>query len=57
MIDDQTENSKLSNKTKNRNNLNHFILSLVLRFIIEPIISINSWGNLRLKMEKADKTK
>ena len=33
IIDDQTENSKLSNRTKNKNNLNPFILSLVLREI------------------------
>ena len=33
IIDDQTENSKLSNRTKNKNILNHVILSLVLQEI------------------------
>ena len=66
MVDDSIENSELSNKTKNKNNFNLFILKLVLpeiyyrltliymvlQFIIETVILINSWGNLCLKKDK-----
>ena len=64
MVDDQIENSKLLNKTKN--NLNLFILNLitrdilqaspmVLQFVVDLVVLINSWGSLHLKIEKRKK--
>ena len=64
MVDDQIENSKLLNKTKN--NLNLFILNLitrdilqaspmVLQFAVDLVVLINSWGSLHLKTEKREK--
>ena len=28
---------------------------MVLQFVVEPVVLINSWGSLRLKMEKRKK--
>ena len=38
MVDEQTENSKLSNKTKTKNNLNHFKFGFMRDLHMHPLI-------------------